>query len=58
MLATYICATCGEENETIVDESQGIDQEYIEDCQVCCRPNALSVHLTEEGALIEAEFEE
>src|SRR5438309_11143255 len=41
MIATYICAVCGEEIETVVDESQGLHQEYIEDCAVCCRPNVL-----------------
>lgn len=31
------CPYCGESFETNVDASAG-DQEYIEDCQVCCRP--------------------
>lgn len=35
--AFYDCPYCGEEVETTVDLSGG-DQEYIEDCQVCCRP--------------------
>jgi transcription elongation factor Elf1 len=35
--AFYDCPYCGEENETTLDLSAG-DQEYIEDCQVCCRP--------------------
>ncbi len=59
MLATYQCAVCGEEIETVVDESQGLDQEYIEDCAVCCRPNVLRVHIEREGEItIEATFEE
>jgi hypothetical protein len=41
--ADYRCAYCGEINHTFVDPSQGDTQTYIEDCQVCCRPNKLSV---------------
>ena len=60
MLASYICAVCGEEVETVVDESQGLSQEYIEDCQVCCRPNMLRVHIDPETdkITIDASFEE
>jgi hypothetical protein len=60
MLTTYQCATCGEEIETVVDESQGLTQEYIEDCQVCCRPNVLRVTIDEDTgeAWIDASFEE
>jgi len=39
----YHCAYCGETNHTFVDPSQGKTQKYIEDCQVCCRPNELSI---------------
>jgi hypothetical protein len=60
MLTSYVCAVCGEEIETVVDESQGIEQTYIEDCQVCCRPNVLRVTIDPERgeATIESEFEE
>ena len=60
MLATYQCATCGEEIETVVDESQGLAQEYIDDCQVCCRPNVLRITIDEESGetWIDASFEE
>lgn len=33
----YQCPYCGEAVEALVDLSAG-DQEYIEDCPVCCRP--------------------
>ena len=39
----FQCAGCGEWNETTVDESAGSDQTYVEDCQVCCKPNVLHV---------------
>ena len=43
MEATYQCAGCGERNTTPVDESAGRRQSYVEDCQVCCKANLLSV---------------
>ncbi len=27
----------------MVDASGGNDQSYVEDCQVCCRPNVLRI---------------
>jgi hypothetical protein len=41
MVAGFQCAGCGEWNETTVDETAGSRQSYIEDCQVCCKPNLL-----------------
>jgi hypothetical protein len=59
-ITTYYCSVCGEPNETFVDESAGASQEYTEDCQVCCRPNILRIHIDEENheVTIQAEFEE
>jgi hypothetical protein len=39
----FQCAGCGEWNSTTVDESAGRRQSYVEDCQVCCKPNVLLV---------------
>ena len=33
----YHCPYCGEAVEALLDLSGG-DQQYIEDCPVCCRP--------------------
>jgi hypothetical protein len=41
--AGFQCAGCGEWVETSVDESAGSKQQYVEDCQVCCQPNVLTV---------------
>jgi hypothetical protein len=41
MEAGFQCAGCGEWNATTVDESAGGRQDYVEDCQVCCKPNVL-----------------
>jgi len=30
---------------------------YVEDCQVCCKPNVLAIHWDGEGYLIQAELE-
>jgi cysteine-rich CPXCG protein len=43
MTAGFQCAGCGEWNETSVDSSAGMRQTYVEDCQVCCKPNVLQV---------------
>ena len=40
---TFRCTYCGELNHTFVDPSQGKTQTYIEDCQICCRPNNLAI---------------
>lgn len=41
--AGFQCAGCGEWNEIQVDESAGGRQSYVEDCQVCCKPNVLMI---------------
>jgi len=43
MESGFQCAACGEWNTTSVDESAGRRQSYVEDCQVCCKPNVLRV---------------
>ena len=56
--ATYVCGACGEEIVVSVDPSAGEDQEYVEDCPVCCRANVLRVSVDEDGhARIDAELE-
>jgi hypothetical protein len=39
------CPYCGEPLELYVDEAGGIEQHYIEDCSVCCRPVEIRVLL-------------
>lgn len=41
----WSCAFCGEANETLLDLSGGYEQEYVEDCAVCCRPNVLYINV-------------
>jgi len=37
------CPYCGELIELVLDPSMGEEQNYIEDCFVCCRPMVLKV---------------
>ena len=53
----FHCAVCGELNETFVDESAGASQKYVEDCQVCCRPNVLRISINEENGEVQVENE-
>lgn len=36
------CPYCGEEIEVMIDLSAG-DQQYVEDCSVCCKPMNLVI---------------
>jgi len=42
------CPYCGERITLLVDSSAG-PQEYIEDCQVCCKPINVYVTVNEDG---------
>ena len=43
--ASYFCSACGEEIVVPVDLSAGTEQEYVEDCPVCCSPNVIHVEV-------------
>lgn len=43
MTSGFQCAGCGEWNETTVEPAAGMRQSYVEDCQVCCKPNVLQI---------------
>jgi hypothetical protein len=43
------CPYCGEGIEMILDASGGEVQEYVEDCEVCCRPWAVRVTIDPDG---------
>ncbi len=44
------CPYCGEPNEISLDPGSGDDQEYIEDCHVCCQPWHVIVHYLPDGS--------
>jgi hypothetical protein len=45
-----ICPHCGEANELGLDPGGGPLQEYVEDCQVCCRPWRVTVRYDAAGS--------
>ncbi len=47
--SSYICNSCGEEIVVPLDYSAGQNQEYVEDCPVCCNPNVIFVEFTPDG---------
>ena len=46
--AGFQCAGCGEWNEITIDDGGGPSQQYIEDCQICCKPNLLKINFDRE----------
>jgi DNA replicative helicase MCM subunit Mcm2 (Cdc46/Mcm family) len=47
--ASYICDSCGEEIVIPIDPSAGGEQEYVEDCPVCCHPNIIRLQIDGDG---------
>ena len=45
------CPYCGEVVEIVIDKSGGATQDYVEDCEVCCRPWKVHVSLDVGGAI-------
>jgi transposase-like protein len=46
---SVICPFCGEENTIALDPGSGAIQDYVEDCQVCCRPWRVRVRYDAQG---------
>ena len=44
----YLCPHCGEQVDTAPDRGGGNQQEYVEDCPVCCRPNVIHASFSED----------
>ncbi|MDA1080331.1 MAG: CPXCG motif-containing cysteine-rich protein [Gemmatimonadetes bacterium] len=44
------CPYCGEFVEITLDSAGGRVQNYVEDCEVCCRPWNVTVHLRADGS--------
>gem|GEM_PF-359920 len=49
MTSGFQCSGCGQWNETVMDASVGMRQSYVEDCQVCCKPNVLRIEWDRES---------
>ncbi len=51
------CPYCGELVEIVIDKAGGATQDYVEDCEVCCRP--WKVHVTlDVGGAVEVKVEQ
>ena len=50
------CPYCGESSEVVVDLSVA-QQEYVEDCSVCCRPMSISVSVDEDSFRVDTRSE-
>jgi hypothetical protein len=48
--ALVSCPHCGKSSEVALDPGSGADQEYVEDCQVCCRPILMYVRYGRDGS--------
>lgn len=48
---TVACPYCGEGVGLVIDSTIR-SQDFVEDCQVCCRPIQFSISVDEEGELI------
>jgi hypothetical protein len=49
--STIDCPYCGEQLEILIDGSAG-NQDYVEDCQVCCSPIDISVQIDASGVIV------
>jgi hypothetical protein len=47
--AVVSCPYCGAEVDLLIDAGGGPIQEYVEDCEVCCRPWLVRVALRGDG---------
>ena len=51
LAAEIICPHCGETNAIALDPGSGAQQEYVEDCQVCCQPCVIHVRYRTDGSV-------
>lgn len=54
---TLSCPYCGESIDVLIDPQDAGDQ-YIEDCQVCCRPITINVTTDSMGNLSVSAYDE
>lgn len=47
--AEVTCPYCGEASTISLDPGGGAEQDYVEDCQVCCQPWHVSVRYDDQG---------
>lgn len=47
--ADYDCPSCGETITHTLDPTAGSNQQYVEDCPVCCRPLVFTIEFDRRG---------
>jgi Cysteine-rich CPXCG len=47
--ASVYCPYCNETVEIAIDPGGGTEQEYVEDCEVCCQPWNVNVRYAGDG---------
>jgi hypothetical protein len=52
METVVACPYCGAPNDIALDPGSGEEQDYVEDCQVCCQPWQVSVRYDGAGEAI------
>ena len=45
------CPVCFETFEIVVDVSEGREQEFIYDCEICCRPIVVKLRISGDGTV-------
>jgi len=50
--AEVTCPYCGEVCLIALDPGSGAEQEYVEDCQVCCQPWVVTVRYRHDGSAV------
>lgn len=48
---SYTCDHCGEEIVVPIDLTAGDEQNYVEDCPVCCHPHVINVSIDDDGSI-------
>jgi len=48
--AVVNCPYCAEPVELVLDPGSGESQDYVEDCEVCCRPWQVTVTYASDGS--------
>ncbi len=51
----YVCPQCGETITAFVDPTNGLTQTLVEDCQVCCRANEITIRFDSKARSATAE---
>ena len=51
MESSFVCDSCGEAIVIPVDASTGTEQQYVEDCPVCCNPNVIHIEIEDDGSI-------